>query len=152
MAFLLGTINGCDDEPPDYPLPPQDLPNTGTCRRSVSNLILKLSISPNLPNKIHCELLKLMLTYVIEHCFTHRDSAHKEVIEHNAKEIVTKSMMRWKCFIFLLLLLSGNTGPNPGPTPNHIGTPNKFRVRSDLGILHLKVQRLLPKLEVLSEI
>lgn len=55
--------------------------------------------------------------------------------------------LKKKCFILLLLLLSGNVQPDPGPTPNCIATPDDFSARCGLGIFHLNIRSLLPKLD-----
>lgn len=56
--------------------------------------------------------------------------------------------MRKKCLIFLLLLLSGNIELNPGPDINCLSTPIEFKSRSGLGVIHLNVRSLLPKLDL----
>uniref|UniRef100_A0A3B3BNA3 Reverse transcriptase domain-containing protein n=1 Tax=Oryzias melastigma TaxID=30732 RepID=A0A3B3BNA3_ORYME len=91
-----------------------------------------------------------MCISVIEHTFIRRCPADKEVVQADVQEFVTKSSMRRKCFILLLLLLSGNIQPNPGPPLDHIGTPNDFKSRSGLGILHINVRSLLPKLDLIK--
>lgn len=50
-------------------------------------------------------------------------------------------------FILLLLLLSGNVQPNPGPDPVCLNTPSDFKARSGLGIAHINIRSLLPKLD-----
>lgn len=52
--------------------------------------------------------------------------------------------------ILLLLLLSGNVQPNPGPTLNNIVTPEDLKTRSGLAIIHINVRSLLPKLDFLN--
>lgn len=52
-----------------------------------------------------------------------------------------------KCIIILLLVLSANVEPNPGPDFNCLSTPCDFKDRSELGVIHLNVRSLLPKLD-----
>ena len=59
------------------------------------------------------------------------------------------SIKRKRCLVFLLLLLSGNVQPNPGPpsSSSQIATPADFKSRSGLGFVHLNVRSLLSKLD-----
>jgi len=52
-------------------------------------------------------------------------------------------------WFLLLLLLSGNVQPNPGPpsSSSQIATPADFKARSGLGFIHLNVRSLLGKLD-----
>lgn len=63
---------------------------------------------------------------------------------------VSKTVRR-RSFIILMLLISGNVSPNPGPF-NDCGptfkVPVDFRSRSGLGFIHMNVRSLLPKLDM----
>ncbi|KAF1394512.1 hypothetical protein PFLUV_G00001090 [Perca fluviatilis] len=61
-----------------------------------------------------------------------------------------KKSLKHKFFIVLLLLMSGNVQPNPGPdTPISFNTPADFKERSGLGFFHLNVRSLVPKMDML---
>lgn len=61
-----------------------------------------------------------------------------------------KKSFKLKCLIALLLLMSGNVQPNPGPdTPIGFNTPADFKERSGLGFFHLNVRSLVPKMDML---
>lgn len=67
---------------------------------------------------------------------------------HSFHQPASTHSVRRKCFIFLLLLLSGNIELNPGPDINCLDTPSDFKSRSGLGVFHLNVRSLLPKLDL----
>lgn len=53
-----------------------------------------------------------------------------------------------KCIVVLLLLISGNVQPNPGPTTNAqqgLSTPADLKNSSGLGLMHINVRSLLSK-------
>lgn len=54
---------------------------------------------------------------------------------------------RW--LIFLLLLLSGNVQPNPGPELHCISLPSDVKSMSGLSVIHLNVGSLLFKMHLL---
>lgn len=58
--------------------------------------------------------------------------------------------VRQKSLILLLLLLSGNVQLNPGPPPNTTETPDGFRARSRLSIIHINRHILLPELDLIK--
>lgn len=55
-----------------------------------------------------------------------------------------KSRLKQKLLIALLLLISGNVQPNPGPETS-FETPADFKIRTGLGFLHLNVRSLVNK-------
>lgn len=55
--------------------------------------------------------------------------------------------LKQRCLIMLMLLMAGNINPNPGPVENCLSTPLEFSDRSGLGVLHLNVRSLMPKLD-----
>lgn len=52
------------------------------------------------------------------------------------------NIIRQSCF-----LMAGNINPNPGPVGNCLSTPLEFSDRSGLGVLHLNVRSLMPKVD-----
>lgn len=65
------------------------------------------------------------------------------------REILGRNKSR--CFIILLLLVSGNIHPNPGPLAmDELPTPNDFKTRSGLGLMHINVRSLMPKLDMIK--
>ena len=72
---------------------------------------------------------------------------------YGGKRVVYKESMQttaWekrKCFVVILLLLSGDVHPNPGPDCNCLSTPDDLKARSGLGIIHINVRSLLPKID-----
>lgn len=61
---------------------------------------------------------------------------------------------RRKLLIFILLLISGNVQPNPGPTDSLLrnsgfNTPSDFKTRTGLGFIHLNARSLISKLDML---
>ena len=46
--------------------------------------------------------------------------------------------------------MSGNVEPNPGPDFNYLSTPCDFKARSGLGVIHVNVRSLLPKLDLVK--
>lgn len=62
-----------------------------------------------------------------------------------AKDVgsVSNVNVRWKRLILLLLLVLSNVQPNPGPAIITINTPDEFKTRSGLGILHINSHRFL---------
>lgn len=79
---------------------------------------------------------------------SHRNVTHQPGNFQHSQQ--STSNIKRKCFILLLLLLSGNVRPNPGPSLNNISTPDDLRARTGLGILNLNVQSLLPKLDTVK--
>ena len=57
-----------------------------------------------------------------------------------------------RCVITLLLLLSGNVQPNPGPatTTMCLQTPADFLNRTGIGFIHMNVRSLLPKMDMVN--
>lgn len=49
-----------------------------------------------------------------------------------------------------MLLLSGNIELNPGPDINCQESPSDFKSRSGLGVIHLNVRSILPKLDLVK--
>lgn len=86
---------------------------------------------------------------ILNDCFTISDQSFNVFVNHlKAKHDVSVPSKRGSCFIFLLLLLSGNVQPNPGPpTCCEIPTPDDIKSRSGLVFMHLNVCSLLPKLD-----
>lgn len=54
--------------------------------------------------------------------------------------------------ILLLLMLSGNVQPNPGPATSmqRLPTQSEFKSRTGLGFIHLNVRSLVPKTDMIK--
>lgn len=64
------------------------------------------------------------------------------------QRIESKSNVKQRLLIVLLLLLSGNVQPNPGPELQCPQTPSDFKSLSGLKYVHLNVHSLLPKMDM----
>lgn len=60
----------------------------------------------------------------------------------------SKYTVKCRLIITLLLLLSGNVQPNPGPCLQCVLTPAEFKSMPGLKIVHLNVRSLLPKMDM----
>lgn len=58
--------------------------------------------------------------------------------------------MKWRIFILLLLLFSGNVQPNHGPVLNNIRTRDEFNARTGLGLVILNIRSLFPKIDAVK--
>lgn len=67
---------------------------------------------------------------------------------HKSKSISNVTKQRF--LIVLLLLLSGNVQPNPGPELQCSQTPSEFKSSPGLKIVHLNVRSLLPKMDMIK--
>uniref|UniRef100_A0A3B3HCE9 Reverse transcriptase domain-containing protein n=1 Tax=Oryzias latipes TaxID=8090 RepID=A0A3B3HCE9_ORYLA len=63
---------------------------------------------------------------------------------------VLKCNVKQRLMIILLLLLSGNVQPNPGPEVQCIQTPTDLKLISGLKIIHLNVRSLAPKMDMVK--
>lgn len=73
-----------------------------------------------------------------------------KIVEVNSKDYNIKSF-RQRCLIVLLLLISGNVQPNQGPvtaSASSFETPADFKSRYGLGFIHLNVQSLISKMDM----
>lgn len=60
-----------------------------------------------------------------------------------------RNSVKRRSLIVLMLLMSGNVSPNPGPyTALSFTTPAELKTRSGLGFIRLNVRSLLPKLDM----
>uniref|UniRef100_A0A3B3DM95 Reverse transcriptase domain-containing protein n=2 Tax=Oryzias melastigma TaxID=30732 RepID=A0A3B3DM95_ORYME len=59
-----------------------------------------------------------------------------------------KSVAKQRLLIILLLLLSGNVQPNPGPDLQNSATPTDFKSLPGFKCIHLNVRSLLPKIDM----
>lgn len=78
----------------------------------------------------------LMCCYVLKSCFcVSTDSLFLSILSSDVKSNCNPKVFKVRCMILLLLLLSGNIEPNPGPGIDCIQTPADFKLRSGLGII-----------------
>lgn len=149
FSFLTNSeIDGCNQNVfNSVPRPPQGL--SGTCTWSFFELP-KLLLSSCVPTENQYNLLPLMSLYIFDKCFIHAGTSTKEIPNSNEDKTVSKSIIRKKFIILLLLLLSGNVESNPGPQLDHIDSPDEFRTRSGLGIIHINARSMLPKLDMIK--
>lgn len=66
------------------------------------------------------------------------------------QSIEPKSKLKQRLLIVLLLLLSGNVQPNPGPELQYSQTPSDFKIMSGVKYIHLNVRSLLPKMDMVK--
>ena len=64
------------------------------------------------------------------------------------KRALSKYDVKQRLMIILLLLLSGNVQPNPGPELQCTQTPADFKSKSGLKFVHLNVRSLVPKMDM----
>ena len=123
---------------------------TCTWSLAVDKLIQCPVLSCYVPGEIDIFLLPLMCISVLQDSFLHTETSLIHLVNPNIDDVKSTCNVKRKCFILLLLLLSGNVQPNPGPCLKNISTPDEFRARSGLGILHLNVRSLLPKIDTIK--
>ncbi|XP_023185555.1 uncharacterized protein LOC111607635 [Xiphophorus maculatus] len=95
-------------------------------------------------------LVHLMCLSVLRNCFMLNESSLIHLAQNRSNDLVSNVNGQWKRLILLLLLLSGNVQPNPGPIFNNFDTPEEFKTRSGLGILHINSCSLLPKIDLVK--
>ncbi len=61
----------------------------------------------------------------------------------------TAGSVRKNWFVFLLLLISGNIHPNPGPDLVQLQTPDEFKNSDGLRFFHLNVRSLINKIDLI---
>ncbi|XP_019222699.1 uncharacterized protein LOC109204916 [Oreochromis niloticus] len=61
-----------------------------------------------------------------------------------------KSKVKQRLLIVLLLFLSGNVQPNPGPELQYSQTPSDFKIMSGVKYIHLNVRSLLLKMDMVK--
>lgn len=68
---------------------------------------------------------------------------------HQRSRVLSDYAAKQRWMIVLLLLMSGNVQPNPGPELHTIQMPSDIKQMSGLSIVHLNVRSLLPKMDSL---
>lgn len=87
--------------------------------------------------------------------FTVSDYSFSQFIEDSGNDKYYPAKQKLRCLIMLLLMLSGNVQPNPGPvlgllnTLQSLATPSDFKSRHGLGFIHLNVRSLVPKMDMI---
>lgn len=97
------------------------------------------------------DLVCLSSVMALQDNFTISISAHWNIktVETNSKDNIKS--FRQRCLIILLLLISGNVQPNPGPvsdSASSLETPADFKSRCGLGFIHLNVRSLISKMDM----
>lgn len=80
-----------------------------------------------------------------------RISIHGTNADKRSSNAPCKKLVKQRCFLLLLLLMSGNVKPNPGPDNTaSFTTPAEFKERlSGIGFLHINVRSLASKMDTL---
>ena len=91
----------------------------------------------------------LMCCYALKSCFIVPTDALVFSIHCSDAYLKCNSikMFRIRCMIMPVLMISGDVQSNPGPDSDCIQTAADFNARSGLGIIHLNVRSLLPKID-----
>lgn len=95
-------------------------------------------------------ILKLKLMVLCDFFNVSTKSSAQFVHSGVLKENKSCNNTKLRCVIMLLLMLAGNINANPGPSDMKcLPTPNDFLSRSGLGFLHINVQSLVPKMDMI---
>lgn len=139
---------GVSSQVPHIPL---ILPNTITITWSLETTELSVRLLMSSCGTVINSFTKLRLwcIFVLKRCFTSTEIT-LDIMKPNTTVNGSSHNMKRRIFILLLLLLSGNVQPNPGPVLNNITTPEVFRARTGLGLIHLNIRSLLPKLDAVK--
>lgn len=133
------------------PRPPLGPSRPVTCTWSLAvDLALYPLPSGYPPGLIQVNILRSMCISVLQDIFVHPKISAIDLVNSNIDDNKSASNIKRKFFILLLLLLSGNVQSNPGPPLKNISTPDEFRARTGLGILHLNVRSLFPKIDIIK--
>lgn len=113
----------------------------------------------NLCNSKNCSqinnILYLQNLLLLNDHFTVSDYSFFEFIEDSGNDKYYPAKQKLRCLIMLLLMLSGNVQPNPGPVLGllnnlqSVATPSDFKSRHGLGFIHLNVRSLVPKMDMI---
>lgn len=97
------------------------------------------------------DLVRLISVKALQDNFTNfiSDHWHFKIVETKSEDYNIK-LFRKRCLIVLLLLISGNVQPNPGPiSASSFETPADFKSRYGLGFIHLNVRSLISKMDMI---
>lgn len=90
---------------------------------------------------------------ILKDYFTISDDSFLQFIGDKGSDKFLICKLKLRCMVLLLLLLSGNVQPNPGPTmpiycfPN----PSDYKSRTGLGFVHMNVRSLVPKMDMVRK-
>lgn len=101
----------------------------------------------------HANFKHLLSLLLLSDCFIpSKNSWSKITMSGDSKNCMKHCLntRMLKCIITLMLLMSGNVQPNPGPVTDMISlqTPADFLNRSGIGCVHINVRSLLPKIDM----
>lgn len=153
FLLLLGPVfHNVGAVPDQVPHQPLIVPNTVTITWALkpTEFSVFLMVSSRRIVLNNFTQLRLWCTSVLKRCFTFNEITLIEAVKSNNAVIGSSQNMKQRIFILLLLLLSGNVQPNPGPALNNISTPDEFKARSGLGLIHINIRSLLPKLDAVQ--
>lgn len=101
----------------------------------------------------HGDLKHLLSLLLLNDCFIPSKNSWPKITMSGDSNNCSKNCRKHcilKCVITLMLLMSGNVQPNPGPVTDMISlqTPADFLKRSGIGFVHINVRSLLPKMDM----
>ncbi len=105
------------------------------------------------PVSQHGNLKYFLSLFLLNDCFIpSKNSCPKITMKGDSKNCRKHCLntCMLKCIITLMLLMSGNVQPNPGPGTDMISlqTPADFLNRSGIGFVHINVRSLLPNIDM----
>lgn len=119
---------------------------------TITDTLFRYDQAPSIMTTNYSEILQhLHSLLLLNDCFVlSEDSFLDFVYSLNTKKESCKNS-KLRCLVVLLLLISGNVQPNPGP---HTGlrclqTPLDFKSSPGLGIVHFNARSLVPKMDLI---
>lgn len=124
-------------------------PHQGTCGSGCVLDVPLIPLAPPLPSS-KVDLARAPSIMVLHDFFATCCAPNNNIDKRESPNDSHRKLFKQKCLILLLLLMSGNVQPNPGPdTPIKYDTPSDFKERSGLGFIHINVRSLVPKIDML---
>lgn len=122
---------------------------------SAAPTVLTVGLSTYLGGEIlkDCGFLQRMFSSVLKKLFMATELFLVDFAKCNDGSTASLPNVKvFYCKVFLSSFTSAfmERHPNPGPTPNVLETPDEFRSRCGLGIMHLNVRSLLRKLDLVK--
>lgn len=119
------------------------------CASDIKSMHLPLFFSSDT-----ADLARLISVMALQDNFTISESCLRSFVlkisSKNESSIQSFKSLKLRCLIVLLLLISGNVQPNPGPdSAICFNTPADFKSRAGLGFIHLNVRSLIAKIDII---